>query len=254
MAKRKGATRRCDIPKAVLAKLNAGKLETATLAEGLAVDFQKLLAQAAPRAASEAHRVAADVAFTRRMHVAGTVLFEVHGREAFEHFRTHPSDTVRGWSAFALASNPDLNVEELLESIRPLADDPHFGVREWAWMAVRPAVASDIRLAVRILTPWASDGSERLRRFASEVTRPRGVWCEHIPILKQTPKIALPVLSPLHRDPSLYVRNSVANWLNDAAKSRPDWVREICHSWLAKSSAAETRYICRRACRSISSG
>jgi 3-methyladenine DNA glycosylase AlkC len=55
----------------------------------------------------------------------------------------------------------------------------------------------------------------------------------------------------LKADPSRYVQNSVANWLNDAAKTQPDWVRELSARWCAESPVEATRYIARRAMRSL---
>jgi 3-methyladenine DNA glycosylase AlkC len=47
------------------------------------------------------------------------------------------------------------------------------------------------------------------------------------------------------------VRDSVANWLNDAAKDQPAFVRETCARWRRESQTAETAYIAKRALRSI---
>ena len=102
-----------------------------------------------------------------------------------------------------------------------------------------------------LLAEWTASPSERLRRFASEALRPRGVWCAHIAALKADPARALPLLAPLRADPSAYVQDSVSNWLNDAAKDQPAWVRTLCAQWLESSDAAATRRICQRATRSL---
>jgi hypothetical protein len=72
------------------------------------------------------------------MREVGAMLVD-HGID-LQSLRTHASDTVRGWVAFAFGALPDLTLEKRLALLRPLADDAHFGVREWAWLAVRPGV------------------------------------------------------------------------------------------------------------------
>jgi 3-methyladenine DNA glycosylase AlkC len=251
---RRGAATRAAIPPAVLAALESGTAETATLVEGLAIDFATLLARAVPQAGPDAAarmRAAAGLGVTRRMALAGAVLHERLGPSGADALQGHSSDTVRGWAAYALAAAPGLSLSERLARVQPLADDPHFAVREWAWLALRPHVAADVPAAIRLLTPWTASPSERLRRFAPEATRPRGVWSAHIGPLVQAPARGLPILEPLRADPARYVQDSVGNWLNDAAKSRPAWVGDVCARWLAESPGAVTARVCARGLRSL---
>ncbi len=251
-ARRKGAIRMADIPPDVLAALNAGTLETATLAESLAIDFRTLLQHAAPEVAVPATvDLGRAVPYTQRLSLAGVLLHEGLGIDGLDRMRSHPSDTVRGWSAYLVAAAPDLTLAKRLQLVRPIADDRHFGVRECAWLAVRPHIAADVTGALRILTKWTAHRSENVRRFASESTRPRGVWCAHLNELKSDPALALPLLEPLRADPSPYVQTSVANWLNDASKSQPAWVKQLCARWRRESATEATRRICARALRTV---
>lgn len=249
----KGATRVADVPPDVLAALNAGTRATRTLAETLAMDLAGLLGAVFPALATAA-RDGIDPAagITRRMAQAGAVLRAgLGGAEAFAATVAHPADTVRGWACYIACADDGVPLPQRLETLRPLADDPHFGVREWVWLALRPHVANELPSALAELAPWTADPSANVRRFASEATRPRGVWCAHLGALKRDPAPGLPILEPLRADPSRYVQDSVANWLNDAAKDHPQWVAGICARWTEESPTASTAYIVKRACRSL---
>jgi 3-methyladenine DNA glycosylase AlkC len=171
--------------------------------------------------------------------------------ETINRFQTHLSDTVRGWVCYAIAQDPTLTIEQQLTFIKPLANDKHFGVREWAWLAVRPQLVSNLTETLALLTPWVVEESEYLRRFATEATRPRGVWCKQIPELKANPEWGLPLLTPLRSDALRYVQDSVGNWLNDASKTQPHWVKALCDEWLTESPTKETHYICKKALRPL---
>jgi 3-methyladenine DNA glycosylase AlkC len=254
VSKRTGARRLADIPGHLLAQLNRGEVEARTLVESLAVDFVLLLRTTVPELSKDAlskMKLARGTGITQRMALAGYLLLESLGPRGYLRLMRHRSDTVRGWAAYLLASSPVFSLGERLQLIRPLANDHNAGVREWAWLAMRPHLAADVGYAIDLLEPWTTSPSPFLRRFASEATRPRGVWCAHIERLKKWPEIGLPILEPLRTDPHRYVQDSVANWLNDAGKTSPAWVRELCARWRLESSTAATERICRRALRNL---
>lgn len=224
------ARRPADVNPERRALLNAGLAEAANLAEALAVDFAQLLRAAVPGADHAAMQAAAALGVTRRMALAGRLAAEALGTRAFAALAGHPSDTVRGWACYALAEER-LALADALERIRPLAADGNAGVREWAWLALRPAIAAAPLNAISLLRPWTAEPDRRLRRFATEATRPRGVWCPHITALRRDPAPGLALLEPLRADPARYVQDSVANWLNDAGKDDPGWVLGLCRRW-----------------------
>jgi 3-methyladenine DNA glycosylase AlkC len=217
--------------------------------EQIAMDMGALLAFQFPDVADRADDLR-NAGLVTRMRAGGKVLYERYGLDVSESAAAWTSDTARGWAAMAVGLVPNLEFDQRLALTRPFADDTHFAVREWAWLSLRPHVADDVFGAIHALAQWTSEESERLRRFTTEVTRPRGVWSVHLPVLKSTPELGLPLLEPLRSDTSRYVQDSVANWLNDASKSQPLWVRQLCERWAA-SEEGSTKRICRRALRSI---
>jgi 3-methyladenine DNA glycosylase AlkC len=263
LLQRRGAARIALIPPEVLEALNEGLVPTVNLNELLALDLPRLarsVAQAIgldPRAERLEDTLAMLPAFKpiKRHHHVALALYDLAaahpGRDSVAHaLAVHPSDIARSWAAQWVAYS-GLPLPAKLEAVRRFAADAHFGVREMAWMAVRDEVVRDPEAAIHLLRPWATDADANVRRFASEATRPVGVWCPPVPRLKAQPWLALPLLEPLKADASLYVRNSVANWLNDASRTQPDWVRKVCKEWVRASKTAATAYIARRAQRTL---
>ncbi len=249
---RKGASKTADIPADVLVALNKGTMQSATLVEGLAIDFASLLSHAYPALEGQAHELIDNKqGITKRMVTVGQLLFDANGLSSLDELQQHESDTVRGWGAYVIGAAPTLTLKKRLSLISQFADDSHFGVREWAWLALRPYLVENPTDAIALLTPWVKKRSPYLRRFAVEAIRPRGVWCSHIALLKTSPELAMPLLEPLKNDPERYVQDSVANWLNDASKTQPQWVIDTCQRFTLKSDTAATAYITKRAQRSL---
>jgi 3-methyladenine DNA glycosylase AlkC len=259
--KRKGARRMAEIPADVLDAINRGETQTVNLVEYLAADLTRLLPAVASRIGLDPGHPALLATLAQlptlkpmqRHWAAARCMVTMFGDDAAASSRLacHASDIARQWAAMSCGLRKDLTIAERLAAIRPFAADAHFAVRETAWLAVRDTVAADLDSALRLLTPWVHEADANLRRFASELTRPRGVWCAHLEALKADPAPGLVLLDPLQADPSRYVQDSVANWLNDAAKSRPDWTESVCRRWLANNDSKATIYICRRGRRSL---
>jgi 3-methyladenine DNA glycosylase AlkC len=225
----------------LLEQLEIGTLETATLTECLAINMRKLMHAAFPNLPSD--QIDPALGVVQRMSQAGCILRAGLSETVLNKAVCHPSDTVRGWVAFALGQDIRIPSMQRLSTMRIFAADPHFGVREWAWMAVRAIVVAETEAAIAQLVSWVSDPDPNIRRFASEATRPRGVWAASIPLLRQNPEVGLAILTPLRFDAARYVEDSVANWLNDAGKDRPDWLRSLLDEW--QDDGVSTRLITR---------
>ncbi|MDR7059450.1 MULTISPECIES: DNA alkylation repair protein [unclassified Sphingopyxis] len=137
-------------------------------------------------------------------------------------------------------------LDDFDRSMDALADLTRFGTAEFA---IRPFLAADTPRALAVMMRWASSEDEHVRRLASEGARPRLPWAARVPALKADPTLAAPILEMLKADPSLYVRKSVANHLNDIAKDRPDWLLDRLAEW--PQDDARTVWIVRHALRTL---
>lgn len=247
-----GARTMAEVPASLRQKLEAGERETRTLVEGLVIDYRKLLGTIVDDLTpEESAGLAPDEPVTKRGWRAAAVLLDRLGPGVDKRLAKHPSDVVRGWASHTIGLESKLSLRQRLIRSKPFADDRHSGVREWAWLSVREHIAGDLHRAIQLLEPWARSRSANVRRFATESTRPRGVWCKHIRELRDNPCLAMPLLEPLRSDGSKYVQDSVANWLNDASKDQPGFVEDLCNRWGQESPTSATERICRRATRSI---
>lgn len=115
---------------------------------------------------------------------------------------------------------------------------PHFGLsmealyeitkRHTSEYAIRPYLEHHLEDSLRLMNGWTHDPSLHVRRLVSEGTRPRLPWAKRIGVLRGDPACNLALLEPLIDDPTLYVRKSVANHLNDLTKDH----REITINWI----------------------
>ena len=261
--KRKGSRSTKDIPKEILTQLNNGEIESANLVEWLAIDQQLLLENVLKDLKKVNYLKSIKESIKNLKKQTVNTISEAIGvgilneallnkdKEILEKIATHNSDMVRCWASYTIGKNTNLSLKQIIAKIQPFAADKHFGVREICWIAVRPRLAVELEESISILTKWTTHKDENIRRFASEVLRPRGVWCEHIEALKINPKLGLPILEPMKSDAAKYVQDSVANWLNDASKTQPKFVLDICKKWKKESSTKETDYIIKRALRTI---
>lgn len=263
---RKGARKVLDVPVNVLKHLNNGEIETVNLTEWLAIDHLVLINAVLPNMGVSVATIA-DIAEQIKAikkptamqctKVVGSLLYtstfkdEEQLESLFQSLSNHRSDAVRCYAPYLVACDENKDISQKLQKMRELVADSHFGVREVVWMALRPSIEDDLDQSIEILTGWTNSEDENIRRFTTEATRPRGVWCKHIERLKESPELALPILENLKSDSSKYVQDSVGNWLNDASKTRPQFVSELCNTWSIEFPTKATARIIKKARRTI---
>lgn len=124
-----------------------------------------------------------------------------------------------------------------------------FTAHSSAEFAVRPFIIEHPERMMKQMLDWAENPNEHVRRLASEGCRPRLPWGQALVLFKKDPAPIMEILELLKADPSLYVRKSVANNLNDIAKDHPELVIAIATRWLGKDPL--TDWIVRHGCRTL---
>jgi 3-methyladenine DNA glycosylase AlkC len=115
--------------------------------------------------------------------------------------------------------------------------------------AVRPFIVHYQPIVMAKMVAFSQHSHPSVRRFSSEGCRPRLPWGIALQALKKDPTPILPILETLKSDPSLFVRKSVANNLNDIAKDHPAIVKDIVNRW--KGTHADTDWIVKHGSRTL---
>jgi len=114
-----------------------------------------------------------------------------------------------------------------------------------AELAVRPFIMKHEERMMAQMTAWAVHEDECVRRLAS----PALPWAPALSSFKKAPAPILPILTMLKTDPSIHVRKSVANNLNDISKTHPDLVAQLAKDWHGKHE--RTDWIVKHGCRTL---
>lgn len=115
--------------------------------------------------------------------------------------------------------------------------------------AVRPFIIRHQTRMMEQMALWARHDNEHVRRLASEGCRPSLPWGQALNSFKKDPAPVLWILEQLKADPSLYVRKSVANNLNDISKTHPQLVAQIAKDWYGNNK--NTDWIVKHGCRTL---
>ena len=118
-----------------------------------------------------------------------------------------------------------------------------------AEFAVRPFIIKDEERMMAQMYAWSKHENEHIRRLSSEGCRPSLPWGQALVKYKQDPAPIIPILEQLKNDPSLFVRKSVANNINDISKTHPDLIIKLAKKWHGKNEG--TDWILKHGCRTL---
>ncbi|WP_336697744.1 DNA alkylation repair protein [Curtobacterium sp. USHLN213] len=135
-------------------------------------------------------------------------------------------------SAIATRAADDGTIDAFDDAMRSLAE---LTSRLTSEFAIRTMLRIDAARAVDTMSGWTGSADEHVRRLASEGSRPFLPWAVRVPALLDQPDTTRRILDVLYRDPSDYVRRSVANHLNDLSRIAPRLTLQIASSWLHES-------------------
>ncbi|MFV2016553.1 MAG: DNA alkylation repair protein, partial [Candidatus Heimdallarchaeota archaeon] len=115
---------------------------------------------------------------------------------------------------------------------------------------VRPFITKYPEKTLKFLKKLTNDNLALGRRLSSEGTRPRLPLSSPLREFIKDPSPVIEILELLKDDPSLIVRRSVANNLNDISKDNPDIVVSLLEQW-SKKASKERKWLIGHALRTL---
>lgn len=159
-----------------------------------------------------------------------------------------PTDSLKSFAAWPLIDYiAEYGIEFPAESLNAMKQLTSLFSAEFA---IRPFIIRYPELCYKVFSTWVNDESEDVRRLVSEGTRPKLPWGIQLKALVKEPSPSIILLTTLRNDPSLYVRRSVANHLNDIAKDHPKIVINTCKLWL-ETPTKEIQWLIKHATRTL---
>ncbi len=154
--------------------------------------------------------------------------------------RALKSPELNSWMAYAVDDYVARYGIDLPEVALPLMGKL---TKRWSCeFAIRPFIREHPKETFEQFDIWIGSDDEDLRRLVSEGSRPRLPWGGFIPEFVEDPAPTIALLDRLVDDPSLYVRKSVANHLNDIAKDHPQLAIGTARRWLDEGGEPERRH------------
>jgi 3-methyladenine DNA glycosylase AlkC len=117
---------------------------------------------------------------------------------------------------------------------------------------IRPFILKYPSESLALLKTWAKDPNLHVRRLVSEGSRPNLPWGKKLRFVAEYPeRTTLPLLAILQDDSSEYVRRSVANHLNDFAKTKADIVVKHLKKWQKQNPSKDKERMISHALRTL---
>ena len=144
------------------------------------------------------------------------------------------------WVSLAGIEEPEVALDALEQMTK------HFS----AEFAIRPFIVRHQDVTMARMDAWSRSDDWRVRRLATEGSRPRLPWGIRLKAFVEDPTPTLEILGRLVDDEELIVRRSVANHLNDVSKDHEDLAAEIAQGWWDRGSD-EARWAAKHALRTL---